>query len=70
VPEAPRLKVAEPDVVFVTVEAENATGPGSRRRTVVADADAEPRASRPRAAIAAGMAILRTCMSLLLVVRH
>jgi hypothetical protein len=48
VPVAPRLKVAELDVVFVMVPpAGNATGPGSRRIAVEADADAEPRASRP-----------------------
>jgi hypothetical protein len=58
-PAAPRFSTAGSDVVFEIVEAVNATGPGSRRRTVVADADAEPRASRPSAATAANMANFR-----------
>jgi hypothetical protein len=59
VPAAPRFHTAEVDEVLAIVEAVNATGPGSRRRTVVADADAEPRASRPSAATAANMANFR-----------
>jgi hypothetical protein len=55
-------KVAGSAVVFLKVRGESNAPPGSVRRAVVAEADAEPSARRPSAAIAASAANLRIDM--------